>query len=168
MPMSPSTAAPPVILPPGAVPVDPFPALAGTRSFVSGDPGGSRLRLAYYRLPGDATLHARVWFGQDAQGPPGHAHGGSMAAVLDEAAGGAAWLAGHRILIARLTTDFRRMVPLGTDATVHAWVESIDGRKVITRARLVDEAGEPFADAEALCVLLGDERLNALIEQAGP
>lgn len=163
----PTPTAPPVTLPPGAVRVDPFPTLPGAHSFVSGTSSGSRLRVAYYQMPGETALHARAWFGPDAEGPPGHAHGGSIAAVLDEAAGGAAWIAGHRILIARLCTDFRRPVPLGTDAVVEAWVESVDGRKVTTRARLRDEAGEPFAEAEALCVQLGADQLGALLGPAG-
>ncbi|MDE3156231.1 MAG: PaaI family thioesterase [Acidobacteriota bacterium] len=163
----PSSAAPLPALPPGAVPVDPFPTLPGSRSFVTGDPGGSRLRVVYFRLPGSDRLHGRVWFGPDAQGPPGHAHGGSMAAVLDEAAGAAAWLAGHQVLIARLTTDFRQVLPLGTDARLDAWVERVEGRKVTTRARLVDAAGAPYAEAEALCVMLEAGRLDALIERAG-
>jgi acyl-coenzyme A thioesterase PaaI-like protein len=163
----PSDSAPPPSLPPDAVPVDPFPALAGSRSFVSGHPDEGRLRVAYYRLPDSPTLYGRVWFGPETQGPPGHAHGGSMAAVLDEAAGGAAWLAGHQILIARLTTDFRQVMPLGTDARLEAWVEGVDGRKVTTRARLLDADGRPYAEAEALCVLLPADRLEAMVERAG-
>ena len=164
----PSPSAPPLTLPAGAVPVDPFPALSGSHSFVSADPDGRRLRVAYYRLPDSAKLHGRAWFGPDAEGPPGHAHGGSMAAVLDEAAGAAAWIAGHRILIARLTTDFRQVMPLGTDARLEAWVDRVDGRKVTTRARLLDESGEPYAEAEALCVMLAADRLEAFIERAAP
>jgi len=33
----------------------------------------------------DGTVYARVTFREAQQGPPGHAHGGALAAVLDEA-----------------------------------------------------------------------------------
>lgn len=162
----PSSPVPPLTLPPDAVPVNPFPTLPGSHSFVSGDPDGRRLRVVYYRQPGSDRLHGRVWFGPEAEGPPGHAHGGSMAAMLDEAAGAAAWSAGHRILIARLITDFRQVMPLGTIARLEAWVERVEGRKVTTRARLLDEAGAPYTEAEALCVMLPSDRLDALVERA--
>lgn len=68
----------------GWTPVTPTQAVsAGT--FVSGDPGGNRLRVRYFRRDNDGALLAKVWFGPGTQGPPGHAHGGSMASILDEA-----------------------------------------------------------------------------------
>ena len=48
--------------------------------------------IHYFRTGPDRSLRAKVLFGPGTQGPPGHAHGGSMAAVLDEAMGGAAWM----------------------------------------------------------------------------
>jgi acyl-coenzyme A thioesterase PaaI-like protein len=131
--------------------VDPFPQLRPQRSFVSDDPAGDRLRVAYFRRPGEQALRATVWFGPGTEGPPGHAHGGSVAAVLDEALGAAAWLAGHPVVVARLTVDFREMVRVGTEAIVDARVVSVDGRKVTCRARMT--AGDTLlAEAEALCV----------------
>jgi hypothetical protein len=70
------------------------PALVGeTLRFVSGDQTGNRFRMSYFRNQ-DQDLVARVWFGPVTEGPPGHAHGGSIAAVLDEVLGLAAWAAG--------------------------------------------------------------------------
>lgn len=83
-------------------------------SFVSGDPFGNRIRVRYFKRERDGALVGKVWFGPGAEGPPGHAHGGSMAAVLDEALGAAAWMSGHPVVAAKLVTVFRRMLPLGT------------------------------------------------------
>ena len=94
----------------------PFLALADT--FVSGDPSGHRLNVRYYLRSADGVLRAKVLFGPGTQGPPGHAHGGSMAALLDEAMGGAAWLAGHPVVAAQLNIKFSRMLPLGTRCMV--------------------------------------------------
>jgi acyl-coenzyme A thioesterase PaaI-like protein len=147
---------------PGWTPIQPFPQLRPIRSFVSGDPDGDRLRVAYFRRERDGALVGRVWFGPGTEGPPGCAHGGSVAAVLDEAMGAAAWMAGHAVVAARLTTNFRRMVPLGSDAILEAWVADVEGRKVTTRARLLDASSEPFADGEGLFVLLEPEALDAM------
>ena len=150
----------------GWEPIEP-PRLEGGRgSFVSGDPEGERLRVRYFRRQGPRPLAGRAWFGPGAEGPPGHAHGGSMAAVLDEAMGAVAWMAGHKVVAVQLDTSFRRMLPLGTDAWLEAWVERTEGRKVWTASRLFDEAGAPFAEATALFVTLDPERFGDLLARA--
>ena len=143
--------APVPTVPPDWSPCDPFPALKPLRSFLDARGAPDRVRVAYFRRGNETTLLARAWFGPGAEGPPGHAHGGSVAAVLDEALGASAWLAGHQVVVARLVVDFREMVPLGTDATVEASVVAVDGRKVTCRARMTAGA-TLLAEAEALCV----------------
>lgn len=157
---------PPEVVPePGWTPIEP-PRLEGGRgSFVSGKPEGDRLRVRYFRRPDDRRLVGRAWFGPGAEGPPGHAHGGSIAAVLDEAMGAAAWTEGHIVVAVRLDTSFQRMLPLGTDATLEAWVDRVEGRKVWTRGRLLDAGGEPFATAEALFVKPDPGRFRPLLER---
>lgn len=132
----------------------------GHVSFVSPGETGRRLRLAYYRRPGDDALVARAWFGPETEGPPGHAHGGSVASVLDEALGAVAYEHGHAVLVARLTVDFRAMVPLGVDATVETWIERLEGRKIATRGRLTAPDGTLLAEGHALCVLLGEQHIE--------
>lgn len=153
---------------PGWQPIEP-PRLergSGSRSFVSGDPQGDRLRVCYFWRCGERPLVGRAWFGPGAEGPPGYAHGGSMAAVLDEAMGAAAWTAGHKVVAVQLDTSFRRMLPLGTDALLEAWVERVQGRKVWAAGRLVSDSGEVFAEAKALFVTLDAERFRGMLEQA--
>lgn len=152
-PMSPL---PDLSAPPGWTPIDAFP----QRSFVSGDPDGNRLRVTYYER--ESALLARAWFGPEAEGPPGHAHGGALAAVLDEAMGFAAWLAGHPVVAARLVTDFRRMLPLGTVYTVEPVVGRVEGRKVHISARLVGPDGTVYARGEAVFVGLTPDALETL------
>ena len=119
------------------------------RSFVYGDTG-DRLRVRYFHR--GTALRASVWFGPGAEGPPGHAHGGAVAAVLDEALGIAAWAAGHPVVAARLVTDFRRMLPLGTVCTVETTVVSVEGRKVRVTGRLAGADGTVYAEAESLLI----------------
>jgi hypothetical protein len=66
----------------------------------------------------------------------------------------------------RLDTSFQRMLPLGTDALLEAWVERMEGRKVWTLGRLLGADGEPFAEAEALFLKLDPARFMPLIERA--
>lgn len=145
---------------PDWVPCQPFPEKVAGESFVSGDAASHRMRVAYFRRPGDDTLLGRAWFGPETQGPPGFAHGGALSAVLDEALGAVAWASGYPVVVARLTVDFRRMVALGTDATLEARVDHVEGRKVMTRGRLTAPDGEVLAEGKAICVLVTEAHLE--------
>lgn len=134
-----------------------------TRSFVSGEPDGDRLRVRYYTTDGGG-LAAKAWFGPGAEGPPGHAHGGAMAAVLDEAMGVAGWVAGHAVVAVRLVTDFVQMLPLGTVVRVETEVRAAEGRKVPVEARLVGPEGAVHARSEGLFVTLGGASMDQLRE----
>ena len=129
------------------------PALVGASlRFVSGEPEGNRYRIRYFRDEAE-RFRARVWFGPETEGPPGHAHGGSMAAVLDEVLGLAAWAAGYPIVVGNLNVSFRNLLPLEQVVTVASEVVSAEGRKVLVRGRIC--RGETvFAEAEALCITI--------------
>lgn len=136
-------------------------------SFVSGDSSGRRLSLRYFRHNPDRSLRAKVIFGPGTQGPPGHAHGGSMAAILDEAMGGAAWMQGHPVVAAELTTRFRTMLPLGTRCVVEASVSGVDGRKVRVAGRLrQSDSDTVFAEGEALFITLDPKKFGVLASEA--
>lgn len=134
------------------VPFD-APALVGeSLRFVSGDPEGNRFRVRYY-LDAEKRLQARIWFGPETEGPPGHAHGGSMAAVFDEVLGLAAWAAGYPIVVGNLNVSFRNLLPLQKVVTVESKVISAAGRKVLVQGRICH--GETvYAEAECLCITI--------------
>lgn len=142
-----------------------LPTDVGIISFVSGDPHGDRIRVRYFR-DDTGALRGKVWFGPGTQGPPGHAHGGSIASVLDEAMGGATWLGGHPAVALELTSRFRNMIPLGTVATLKAEITETDGRKVRTKCTIEGLDGLVFAEGEALFLALDPARLGDLAERA--
>jgi len=119
--------------------------------FVSGDPEGDRFRTCYYRRA-DQALVARVWFGPETEGPPGHAHGGSLAAVLDEVLGLAAWAAGHAIVVANLNVNFRCLLPILQVVQVDTEIVSVAGRKVLVRGKVWDGEDKVYAEADCLCI----------------
>lgn len=130
--------------------------------FVSGDPNPDRLQVQYWVRNTDQHVFGRAYFGKQTQGPPGHAHGGSIAALLDEAMGIASWVAGHPVVAAEITLKFRRSLPLHTVPEFHAWVERVDGRKVFARAVLVNELGDRYADGSGLFMVLSPARMEEL------
>ena len=130
------------------------PALVGdSLRFVSGDPTGERFRVRYYR-DSQGALVARVWFGPETEGPPGHAHGGSIAAVLDEVLGLAAWAAGHAIVVGKLNIHFQKLLPLRTVVEVRSRVVSVEGRKVMVHGGIHGPGGIVYAEADCLCITL--------------
>jgi acyl-coenzyme A thioesterase PaaI-like protein len=153
-----SASCPPVDLngEPGWLPFD-APSLVGeSLRFVSGEPDGNRFRTRYYR-DADKHLHARIWFGPETGGPPGHAHGGAVAAVMDEALGLAAWAAGYAIVVGNLNVSFRNMLPLERVVTVESRVVSAQGRKVMVHGRIFCD-GTTYAEAECLCITLPEKK----------
>ncbi|PLX99808.1 MAG: PaaI family thioesterase [Desulfuromonas sp.] len=128
------------------------PSLVGNSlRFVSGDPEGDRFRVRYYKDEG-GSLVARAWFGPETEGPPGHAHGGAMAAVLDEVLGLAAWAAGHQVVVGTLSIQFRQLLPLLTVMQVESEIIKVEGRKITVHGRIVDAVGTVFAEADCLCI----------------
>jgi acyl-coenzyme A thioesterase PaaI-like protein len=140
---------------PDWVPFD-APSLVGeSLRFVSGEPAGNRFRVRYFR-DGEQQLKARIWFGPETEGPPGHAHGGSVAAVLDEVLGLAAWAAGFSIVVGNLNVSFRNMLPLQKVVTVESRVVSAAGRKIMVHGRIF--CGEAvYAEGECLCITLPEK-----------
>jgi acyl-coenzyme A thioesterase PaaI-like protein len=135
------------------------------RSFVSGEPDGDRVRVRYFRRDADGALVGRAWFGPGTEGPPAHVHGGSMAALLDEAMGLACWIDGRKVLAGRLDVRFRAILPLGSLCTVEAWVDAIEGRNVTTRARLLGRDGTVHCKGEGLFVQLTDAQIDAMADE---
>ncbi len=103
----------------GCLPAD-LPFLALDDTFVSGDRTGHRFRVRYYRGEQENQMLGKILFGPGAQGPPDRVHGGAMAAILDEAMGGVAWMCGHPVVAASLKVSFRNMLPLTTPCVVEA------------------------------------------------
>ena len=138
-----------------------FPKAYGVgKSFVGGDEKSKRLIVKYFIRRSDKRFIAKVYFGELAQGPPAHAHGGSMAAVLDEAMGLAAWAANHSVVAAKITIEYVAMLPLDTVTIVETWVEKTDGRKVWMKAEIKNSDNKVFSRGEGLYISLPVEKFG--------
>jgi acyl-coenzyme A thioesterase PaaI-like protein len=150
---------------PGWTPVEPFRPLEPP-AFVSGDRAGDRLRVRYFRR-GDGSLAAKAWFGPGAEGPPGHAHGGSIAAVLDEAMGAVAFLHRGPVLASQITVRFLLPVPLGPVFPVEARVTRDMGRVLEVTSALLGPGREPLATADGVFAEVGPEQMRRFLGGAG-
>jgi len=113
-----------------------------------------------------SRIRGRVVFGAAYEGPPGHVHGGFVAAAFDEVLGFAQSLTGNPGMTAGLTVRYRRPTPLKSELTFDAGVDRVEGRKIFASGRLL--AGETVtAEAEAVFVSIDSERFKALIRESG-
>lgn len=85
------------------------------------------------------------------QGAPGHAHGGAIAAALDDLFGGVAMLHGELPVTASLTVDYRAPVLLGHDLDLVARLDDRDGRKLRVSGEVRD-GDVVVAEARALMI----------------
>ena len=105
----------------------------------------------FTRDDGSPGVEARGAFGAAYEGPPGYVHGGWVACAFDEVLGIANIVSGNPGMTARLTVHYRRPTPLFTELVVRAWVERIEGRRVMSHAEMYD--GDTMtAEADGLFV----------------
>lgn len=98
------------------------------KCFVCGSQNPHSIGIQWYFE--DGAISGRLAMSEAQQGPPGHAHGGASAALLDEAMGAAVWAAGHRVMAVNLNVDYKAPVPLGVEVAVSGRVTGQEGRKV--------------------------------------
>jgi acyl-coenzyme A thioesterase PaaI-like protein len=103
------------------------------------------------REDGSPAVEARGTFGAAYEGPPSFVHGGWVACAFDEVLGIANIASGHPGMTARLTVHYRSPTPLFRELRLRAWVERVEGRRIMSRAEMFD--GDTLtAEAEGLFV----------------
>ena len=121
------------------------------RCFVCGNENESSIGIQWY-VREDNSIFGEITLTDQQQGPPGHAHGGASAALLDEAMGAAVWLAGHMVLAANLNVNYRRPIPLHVPIKITAWVSSQERRKVFSEGRIQLTDGTVLVEASGIFV----------------
>ena len=117
----------------------------------------------------DGAVRGRVTLGKPYEGPPGLVHGGFVATLLDHALARAARSAGRGGLTASLTVTYRRPVPLCVPLVLEGRLESVEGRRATSHARLTaeDDPGSTLAEAAGVLVALRAERAAEVFAPTG-
>ena len=100
----------------------------------------------------DGGVEGRFFVKQDHQGPPGYAHGGVIAAALDEAMALLVFERGTFAVTGRLELDLLAPAPVGTFVQVSARSESEGRRTLELSADAAGEDGRPLAAAKGTFV----------------
>jgi acyl-coenzyme A thioesterase PaaI-like protein len=95
------------------------------------------------------------------EGPPGHCHGGFIAAAFDEVLGMAQSLTGRPGMTGKLNITYRSPTPLQTPIVFVGWVEKVEGRKIFTKGTA--HSGDTLcAEAEGLFLSMPAELMDRL------
>lgn len=82
------------------------------------------------------AVEGRVVFTLPYEGPPGHVHGGFIAAAFDEVLGMTQSLSGRPGMTGNLSIDYRKPTPLYQELVFRGELVSVEGRRIYTRATL--------------------------------
>lgn len=109
----------------------------------------------------DDHVEGTAIFGTAYEGPPGHVHGGFVAAAFDELLGMAQSLTGNPGMTGSLTVRYRKPTPLHRELRFIGRVDRVEGRKIFTSGSLF--AGETLcAEADGLFISVDFERMRQL------
>jgi acyl-coenzyme A thioesterase PaaI-like protein len=118
------------------------------------------------RVDGD-VVRGRVTFGAAYEGPPGHVHGGFIAATFDEVLGFAQSMTGHPGKTGTMTVRYRTPTPLHREITLTGRVLRVERRKIFAGGEM--RAGETLtAEAEGIFVSVDFAKMYALATGAAP
>jgi hypothetical protein len=100
-------------------------------------------------------------FTEPYEGPPGHIHGGFIAAAFDEVLGMAQSLTGRPGMTGTLSIKYRAPTPLNTPIVYKGWVDRVEGRKIFCKGQSFN--GDTLcAEAEVLFLSMPPEMMDLL------
>jgi len=123
-----------------------------------GNPHGLHLDFDVSRDRAETTFTA----GREHSGYDGTVHGGIVTALIDETMGWAIFHEGVWGVTGRLAVAFRKPVPVGVPLHVSATVTKRMRRAIQTQGAIALADGTVLADAEALFLIMPEERRREL------
>jgi uncharacterized protein (TIGR00369 family) len=123
------------------------------------NPEGMRLRFTYDE--GRKGYVCRFRLDKRYTGPPGHAHGGIIATVLDEAMGKVNKLRQVVALTSEITINYLKPVPLNKPLRVESREVSVKGRRHVNMAEILNQKGEVLARGPGLFIAIDPHKMVA-------
>lgn len=97
--------------------------------YVCGASNPNGIGLSWYS-DNENTIYSDFILNLSQQGPPGFAHGGASAAILDEAMGVAVWRSGFYVAVVNLDINYKYPLPLGQMLKLVARFTRKEDRKI--------------------------------------
>jgi acyl-coenzyme A thioesterase PaaI-like protein len=119
--------------------------------FICGSENPHNVGLRWY-IDDEGVVSSEFTLTLAQQGPPGYAHGGLSAAVLDEVMGAAVWQTGHTVVVANMDINFRKPVPLHQVIKTKGYVVRREGKKVYAQGEIFLPDGTLLVEGTGLFV----------------
>jgi uncharacterized protein (TIGR00369 family) len=123
------------------------------------NPEGMRLKFAYDEASNCFVCRFRL--DKRYTGPPGHAHGGIIATILDEAMGKVNKLRHVVALTSQITVNYLKPVPLNKPLRVESREVRVRGRQHINMAEILNPKGEVLARSRGLFIAIDPQKMFA-------
>jgi uncharacterized protein (TIGR00369 family) len=120
----------------------------------------SGLRLRFF-VDEDGAIVCHTRLARRFAGPPGHAHGGIIATLLDEAMSKANRARNILAMTRHLEIDYLRPVPLAVPLTLTARPTEAHGRRHHVEARIADASGQILATGKAVFVAVNPDHFTS-------
>ena len=121
------------------------------------NPHGMKLKFDYDERGGKFT--ARIRLNKRFVGPPGHAHGGIIATILDEAMSKLNKPNGITAVTSEMTVNYLRPVPLNRPLQVESHETSFRGRRRYRSAEISDGRGTTLARGTGVFITVNPEKV---------
>src|SRR5215470_17592866 len=123
------------------------------------NPEGMRLRFTYDEDRDCFVCRFRL--GKRYTGPPGHAHGGIIATILDEAMGKVNKLRHVIAVTSEITVNYLKPVPLNKPLRVESRELRVRGRRHINMAEILNGRDEVLARSQGTFIAIDPDRMFA-------
>lgn len=120
--------------------------------FVCGHENPHSIGLTWF-VDDDGILTSEFTLNESQQGPPGHAHGGASAAILDEAMGLVVWAAGLKVAAVNLEINYHKPLPLNQALTLEARITQRDERKIFSTGEIKSSDGKICVSGRGIYVV---------------
>ena len=127
--------------------------------FGCGDDNDAGLHLQFF-VDDEQRVLCRVTLAKQFQGPPGHAHGGIIATLLDEAMSKANRHRNITAMTRHMSIDYLKPVPLATPLLLEGWSKGESGRKHRCSAELRRPDGTVLASATGIFIEVSADLLR--------
>jgi uncharacterized protein (TIGR00369 family) len=124
------------------------------------------LRLRFF-VDAERNVVCRVRLARRFAGPPGHAHGGIIATLLDEAMSKANRARNILAMTRQMEVEYLRPVPLAVPLTLTARHVETHGRRHHCEAQIADGAGHVIAKGKAVFVEIPPDYLRRTAPVSG-
>ena len=133
--------------------------------FVCGSENPHSIGLTWW-VDEEGVLTSEFTLTDAQQGPPGCAHGGASAAILDEAMGLVVWAAGLKVAAVNIEINYHKPLPLYQPLTLRARITERDDSKTFSTGEICLPNGTVAVSGRGIYVTA--PQLFGAVEMAGP